>query len=69
MRGFPVVNFDTNENMTDGQLSTLDDYASRLFQLLRLAYADGVVITVELIPDAPLAMKNYHMRANVRAAR
>jgi hypothetical protein len=43
--------------------------AANLKMLLRQAELQGFVITVDLVPNEPLAMGNYRMVGHVRPAR
>ena len=47
----------------------LNYHAEALQQLIENAAEDGVVLTIELEPVAPLAMGHYVMRGHVRGAR
>lgn len=48
--------------------SLLNYHAEALQQLIESAAEDGVVLTIELEPVAPLAMGHYVMRGHVRGA-
>lgn len=43
--------------------------ASSAEYLLAQALEFGVVVTIETVPKAPLAMRNYDLRVSVREAR
>ena len=53
-----------------------DNYGTAVYLILyearrviQMAKACGVVLEIELVPDTPLAMGNYHMEARAREER
>jgi len=65
----PVITYDFESAPSSAALNVAADIANKLQDALMHAYACGVVITVDLEPLEPLAMRNYRMRANVRHGR
>lgn len=51
------------------QLSDHDRVKDKVNELINLARAFGFIVTIDLVPQQPLAMGNYMMVANVRKAR
>lgn len=49
--------------------NTLKMYKQQLDEMIREAEADGVVLTIELVNEKPLAMGNHHMVSDVREKR
>lgn len=61
----------TNSTITalPPQQAIIDYFAHELQFLLQCAARKGVVVRVDLVPGAPLAMGNYQMVGDVRASR
>ena len=64
-----MTTLDTAVKMLDAVIGGEEDVRAVALALVQVAQSRGVVLTVETVPERPLAMGHYDLQVNVRPAR